>query len=224
MDPVVDPKRRRKTDNTVVLLNSNKQEENHVDEERVDFEIMPSVELTNSQLVTQALKEGGLPFKETLFENVSCSREPFNFLNSSSYYYLYHDLFNGLIFPEATRCANQINSIGSTHFEGIDGGNVHMEDREDKDSSRELITIIPYQLFSWDEGNVVEDVYQIMSSYFSSSFFINRESSCSSIPLVEIVGVSSFHHCIEDISYTMVDASPCIVDIMVSAGGINIHV
>jgi hypothetical protein len=123
---------------------------------------------------------------------------------------LYPDLFNGLILQEATHCPIQINSIGPTPFEVLDGGNVHMEDREDKASSHELSTTMPYQPFSWDEGNVVANVYQTMSSSFSSSFFINRESSCSSIPLVEIVDVSGFHHCLEDISYTMVDASPCI--------------
>jgi hypothetical protein len=47
---------------------------------------------------------------------------------------------------------------------------VHMEDREDKASSHELSTTMPYQPFSWDEGNVVVDVYQMMSSSFSSSF------------------------------------------------------
>jgi hypothetical protein len=69
---------------------------------------------------------------------------------------------------------------------------------------------MPYQPFSWDEGNVVADVYQMISYYFSYSFFINRESTCSSIPSVDIVDISGFHHCLEDISYTMVDAILCI--------------
>jgi hypothetical protein len=100
--------------------------------------------------------------------------------------------------------------MGLTPFEVLDGGDVHMEDREDKASSHELITTMPYQPFSWDEGNVVANVYQTMSSSFSSSFFINRESSCSSIPLVDIVDTSGSHHCLEIISHTMVGASPCI--------------
>jgi hypothetical protein len=41
-----------------------------------------------------------------------------------------------------------------------------MEDIEDKASSHELITIMPYQPFSWDEGNVVTNVYQTMYSSF----------------------------------------------------------
>jgi len=49
-----------------------------------------------------------------------------------------------------------------------------------------------------------------MSSSFSSSIFINSESSCSSNPLVEIVHVSGFHHCLEDLPYTMVGAIPYI--------------
>jgi hypothetical protein len=73
-----------------------------------------------------------------------------------------------------------------------------------------LSTTISYQPFSWDEGNFVVDVYQTMYSSFSYSFFINREFNCSISLLVEIVDVRYFHHCLEDISYTMVDASPCI--------------
>jgi hypothetical protein len=95
---------------------------------------------------------------------------------------LYPDLFNDFILQEATHCSIQINSKGMTPFEVLDGGDVHMEDREDKASSHELITTKPYQPFSWDEGNVVVDVYQTMSSPFSSSFLISRESSCSSNP------------------------------------------
>jgi hypothetical protein len=48
--------------------------ENHVEEESVDCETIPSANPTNSQLVTNVLKEEELPFKESLFENVSCSR------------------------------------------------------------------------------------------------------------------------------------------------------
>jgi hypothetical protein len=64
-----------------------------------------------------------------------------------------------------------MNSIGMTPFEVLDGGNVHMEDREDKASSLELSTTMPYHPFSWDEGNVVANVYQTMSSSSSSSIF-----------------------------------------------------
>jgi hypothetical protein len=49
-----------------------------------------------------------------------------------------------------------------------------------------------------------------MSLSISSSFFINRESCCSSNCLVEIVDVSVFHHCLKYIPYTMVSVSPCI--------------
>jgi hypothetical protein len=73
-------------------------------------------------------------------KNVSCSREAFNSLNSSTYYYLYPDLFNGLTLQETTHHPIQINSMGMTPFEVLDGGDVHMEDREDKASSHELIT------------------------------------------------------------------------------------
>jgi hypothetical protein len=160
------------------------QEENHVEEERVDCETMPSMMPTNSQSITNVLKEEEIPFRESLFENVSCSREAFNSLNSSTYYYLYLDLFNGLILQEATHCSIQVNSIGLTPFEVLDGGNVHMEDKEDKASSHELITTMPYDPFSWDEENVVVDVYQTMSSSSSSSIFLSiLKSSCSSSPL-----------------------------------------
>jgi hypothetical protein len=46
-----------------------------------------------------------------------------------------------------------------------------MEDREDKASSHELINYIPYHPFSWNEGNIVENVYQTISSFYSSLFF-----------------------------------------------------
>jgi hypothetical protein len=61
------------------------EEENHVEEECVDCETNPSVEPTNSQSVTNMLEEEEIPFRESLFENVSCSREAFNSLNSSTY-------------------------------------------------------------------------------------------------------------------------------------------
>jgi hypothetical protein len=50
-----------------------------------------------------------------------------------------------------------------------------------------------------------------MYSSISSSFFINRDYSCSSNPLVEIVDISGFNHCFEDMSYTMVGTSSCIL-------------
>jgi hypothetical protein len=183
-------------------------EEYHMVEEHVDCEIMPSVEPIHSQSITHALKEEELPCRESLFENASHSRESFHSLNSSTYFYLY-DLFNGLTLQEATHCSIQINSMGSTHFEVLEGGDVHLEDREDK-ALHELITTKPYQHFSWDEENYVANVYQRMSSSFSSSFFINRESFCPSSPLFDIIDTSRSHHCFEYISHTMVGPSPCI--------------
>jgi hypothetical protein len=87
---------------------------------------------------------------------------------------------------------------------------VHMKYREDKASSLELSTIMPYHPFSWDEGNLVENVYHNMSTSVSSSIWNNRESSCSSVPLVNIFYSSGFHHCLEDLSYTTMGTSSCI--------------
>jgi hypothetical protein len=120
------------------------------------------VDPTNSQLVINVPKEEEISFMESLSKKNYCFREAFNSLNSSTYYYnyyLYHDLFNGLTLQEATHCFIEMSSIGSNPFETLDGGNVHMEDREDKASSLELITTMPYQPFSRDEGNVVANVY-----------------------------------------------------------------
>jgi hypothetical protein len=52
-----------------------------------------------------------------------------------------------LILQEATHFPFQINSMGLTHFEVLDDGNVHMEDREDNIFSHELITTMPYRPF-----------------------------------------------------------------------------
>jgi hypothetical protein len=52
-----------------------------------------------------------------------------------------------------------MNSMGMTPFEVHDGGDVHVEYREEKAFYHELITTKPYQPFSWDEGNVVANVY-----------------------------------------------------------------
>jgi hypothetical protein len=185
-------------------------EKNHVEGERVDCETIPNVDPVDSQSVTNVLKEEELLFEESLFENIFCSREALHSINSSTCYFLYPDLFNGLILQESTHCPIQINSMGPTPFEVLNGGNVHMEDREDKASSHELCTNMPYQPFSWNEGNFVADVYQMMSHSLSSSFFINKEYSCSSISLVEIVDVSGFQHCLKYFPYTMVGASPYI--------------
>jgi hypothetical protein len=123
------------------------------------------------------LKEDEIPFKEATFGNVSFSREDFHSLSSSTYYILYLDLFNGLVLHEITHYSIQIKSIGPIPFEVLDGGDVHIEETEDNASSHELSSFVPYQPFSWDEGNVVEYVYQNMSSSISSSFFINIESN-----------------------------------------------
>jgi hypothetical protein len=56
-----------------------------------------------------------------------------------------------------------MNSMGMTPFEVLDGGNVHVEDREDKTSSHELVTNMFYHPFSWDEGSVVANVYHRIS-------------------------------------------------------------
>jgi hypothetical protein len=65
------------------------EEENNVKEEGFDCEIIPSVELIDSQLkpIMNVLKEEEIPFKEDPFENVSFSREAFHFLTSSTYYF-----------------------------------------------------------------------------------------------------------------------------------------
>ena len=156
------------------------------------------------------LKEEEIPFRESLVENVSCSRVAFNSLNYFTYFYLYPDLFNDFILQEDTQCSIQMNSIGLTYFEVIDGSNVHMEDREHKVSSLELNTTMPYHHFSWDEGNVVEYVFHTISSFVSTSYLINRESYCSSSHLLDIVESSGSHHFFEDMSHNMVDASACI--------------
>jgi len=131
------------------------------------------VQPTDPQSITNVLKKEGLSFEESLFENFSCSREEYNSLNSSTYYYLYHNLFNGLIFQEATHYPIQIKSIGSISFKLLYGGNMHMEDREEKAYSHEYSTTTPYQHFSWDEGNVVADVYQMIENVYH---FLSIES------------------------------------------------
>jgi hypothetical protein len=70
--------------------------------------MMPSAEHTHSQSITNVLKEEEILFKEALFENFSCSREAFNSLNSSTYYFLYPNIFNGLIWQEATHFPSQL--------------------------------------------------------------------------------------------------------------------
>jgi hypothetical protein len=85
-----------------------------------------------------------------------------------------------------------------------------MEYREDKASSHELITTKTYQPFSWDEGNTIENVYQVVYAFVSSLVWNSRACSYSSIPLVNIIDSSGVHHCLEDFSYTMVGTSPCI--------------
>jgi hypothetical protein len=170
---------------------------------------MPSMHPTHSQSSNDVFKEEELPFGESLSEKFSCSREAFYSINSSTYYYLYHDLFNVLTLQETTRHPTQIDSMGMTHFEILDGVNIHTQEREDKTSSYERIKYMPYQPFPWDIGNVIVDVYQIASSSFSYSFLINSEYSCSSIPLMDIIDTSGSHHCLEITSHTMVDASLC---------------
>jgi hypothetical protein len=100
-------------------------EENHVYEEIIDCVTIPSENPINSQLIDNVLKEEELPFKESLFINISCSREAFHSLNSSTYYFLYLDLFNGLILQEARHFPSQLNSIRMTPFEVLNGDNVH---------------------------------------------------------------------------------------------------
>jgi hypothetical protein len=137
------------------------EEEKHIEEERVDCETTPSVEPTNSQSSNDVFKKEEIPFRESLSIKKLCSREAFMSLNSSTYFHLYHGLFNGLTLSETTHHLTQIDSMVLTPFEILDGGNVHTEDREDKASSHELINSMPYQPFSWDTGNAIVDVYQM---------------------------------------------------------------
>jgi hypothetical protein len=88
-----------------------------------------------------------------------CSREAFHSLNSYNYYFLYPNIFNGLILQEANHHPTQLNSTGSTPFEVLDGGNVHMEYRDGKASSHELSNFMFYKPFSWHEGISIENVY-----------------------------------------------------------------
>jgi hypothetical protein len=74
----------------------NLEEENHHEEECVDCETVPSVDHTISQSSNDIFKEDEIPFRELLSTIFLCSREAFMSLNSSTYLYLYHDLFNGL--------------------------------------------------------------------------------------------------------------------------------
>jgi hypothetical protein len=74
----------------------NLEEENHLEEGNIDFETTPNAEPTDSQAITDFLKEEELPLRESLSENFSGSREAFNSLNSSTYYHLYPNLFNCL--------------------------------------------------------------------------------------------------------------------------------
>jgi hypothetical protein len=73
------------------------EQENNVEKEGVDCETIPSVEPTDSHSATNVIKEEEIAFKEEPFANASCSREAFQSLNYSTYYFLYLDLFNGLI-------------------------------------------------------------------------------------------------------------------------------
>jgi hypothetical protein len=82
---------------------------------------MPSVIPIDPQSITDIINEEEIPFKESPSENVSCSREDFNSLNSSTYYYLYPYLFNDFILQESTHCSIQMNSIRLTHFDILDG-------------------------------------------------------------------------------------------------------
>jgi hypothetical protein len=96
-----------------------------------------------------------------------------------------------------------------------------MKDREDKASSHELISFMPYQPFSWDESNAIEDVHYTMFSTVSSSFMICRESFCSSSPIPDIVDTSGSHHCCENISHTMVDVILCISFVSTNLSQVN---
>jgi hypothetical protein len=100
----------------------NLEEENHLEEEHVDCETTPSVEPTNSQSSNDVFKEEEIPFRESLSTNFSCSREAFMSLNSSTYFHLYPNLFNGLTLQETTHHPTQIDSMGLTPFEILDGG------------------------------------------------------------------------------------------------------
>jgi hypothetical protein len=64
----------------------NLEEENHLEEEHVDFETTPIVEPNDSQTIIDVLKEEEIPFRGSLFEKFSCSREYFNSPNYSTYY------------------------------------------------------------------------------------------------------------------------------------------
>jgi len=57
--------------------------------------------------------------------------------------------------------------------------NVYIEEGEDATPSHEFINFLPYECFTWDEGIVVANIYQTVSSFDSSLSLINREYCCS---------------------------------------------
>ena len=114
------------------------EEENNVEKECVNCETISSAKSTDSRSITNVPKEEEIPFKEAPFGNVYFSREAFHSLNYSTYHFVYPNLFNGLILHEATQYHIQINFVGPTRFEVLDGVNLHMEDTKDIASSLEL--------------------------------------------------------------------------------------
>jgi hypothetical protein len=84
--------------------------------EGFDCETIPSMEPTNSQSkpIINMLKEEVIPFKETTFENISLNREAFHFLNSSTYYSLYPDHFDGCVVQETIQILFKLMIHGQT--------------------------------------------------------------------------------------------------------------
>jgi hypothetical protein len=78
--------------------NFNLGEENRIEEEHVDCETTPTIQPTNSQSSNGVFKEEELPFRESLSENPSCSREVFHSFNFSTYFYLYLDVLTHPLF------------------------------------------------------------------------------------------------------------------------------
>ena len=63
---------------------------------------------------------------------------------------------------EISKVPIQINYVRPNPYVVLDGGNLHVKYRDFESSSHELFSFWSYQPFTWDEGIIVANMYQIV--------------------------------------------------------------
>jgi len=145
-----------------------------------------------------------MPFKEVPWGNMPYLGKVVHFLNTSTYYFFYLDVFPSLILKKFSyyyipRMFSRPNAC-----QPLDGGVKNVGVGEYDTSSCENRSPLYDQYFTWDEGNVTTHIHQTRLSLVLNLPLVIGEFCNPRDHPDEIDNITNHHHVTNDIIYTMV--------------------